>query len=218
MALALLDLDNTLLAGDSDYAWGEFVVARGIVDGGDFSHKNDAFYADYQSGSLDIDAYLRFALSPLKGVPEVTLSGWHAMFMRDYIEPMITQASLTLLQKHRLQGDTLVIITATNDFITAPIARRLGVEHLIASTAERDANGYTGASCGIPCFHQGKVARLQQWLEQRPETLEDSWFYSDSHNDLPLLEQVTHPVAVDPDATLSTVAAERGWPVISLRD
>ncbi len=218
MALALFDLDNTLLNGDSDHAWGEWAIAAGILDGPTYRAQNDRFYADYKAGSLDIDAYLRFALAPLKGVPEVKLQRWHRQFMQERIEPMITRRSLRLLQNHRMKGDTLLIITATNDFVTAPIARRLGVEHLLASTAERDHTGYTGAATGVPCYQQGKVIRLQQWLENRPESLEDACFYSDSHNDLPLLEVVANPVAVDPDDQLRDIATRRNWPVITLRD
>lgn len=218
MALALFDLDNTLLAGDSDHAWGEWVVEAGIVDAGEFATTNDNFYADYQAGTLDIDAYLRFALAPLKGVPETTLSAWHARFMAERIEPMIAPGAMPLLQKHRKRGDTVAIITATNSFVTAPIARRLGVDHLLASEAERDARGYTGAPTGVPCFQQGKVTRMEAWLASRPESLQDAFFYSDSHNDLPLLEAVSQPFAVDPDDTLRAEAERRGWPIISLRN
>lgn len=217
MTLAIFDLDNTLLTGDSDHAWGEFVCARGIVEAADFATQNDAFYADYQRGELNIDAYLRFALSPLVGRDIEEVAEWHREYMRDCVQPMIGAPAQALVERHREAGDTLIVITATNAFITAPIVAAFGIEHLLACEAEVVAGRYTGNALGIPTYAEGKVTRLKAWLEERDETLEGAWFYSDSHNDLPLLEQVDNPVAVDPDETLRAVAVDRGWPVISLR-
>lgn len=218
MTLALFDLDNTLLGGDSDHAWGEFLSARGHVDAEAYRRANDGFYADYQAGTLDIRAFCEFVFAVLaRNTPE-TLAAWHADFMAERIEPMLLPKAFALLEKHRALGHTLVIITATNRFVTEPIARRLGVEHLIATTPEQAPDGrYTGRLEGTPCFQGGKITRLQEWMAANGETLDGAWFYSDSRNDLPLLEAVAHPVAVDADATLTQVARERGWPVISLR-
>jgi HAD superfamily hydrolase (TIGR01490 family) len=218
MTLAIFDLDNTLLAGDSDHCWGEFLCATGVVDSAEFARQNDQFYADYQAGSLDVDAYLRFALGPIAGLTEAEVEVLQARFLRDWVEPMLLPAAFALLDQHRAQGDRLLIITATNTVVTAPIARRLGVETLIGSEAELIDGRYTGQPRGLPSFREGKVTRLAQWLAANDETLEGAWFYSDSHNDLPLLEQVPRPVAVDPDDTLRAAAQRRGWPVISLRD
>lgn len=217
MALAIFDLDNTLLGGDSDHAWGEFACDLGVVDAQKFRISNDNFYLDYQAGKLDIQAYLRHALSPLTGVDEETARGWHEHFMREKIEPMLLPAAQSLLQQHRERGDHLLIITATNRFITGPIALRMGIEDLIACDAEIIDGHYTGQPSGIPAYGQGKVLRLEHWLQQRTLTLQDSWFYSDSHNDIPLLEVVDNPVAVDPDSRLLERARKSGWQVISLR-
>lgn len=218
MTLALFDLDNTLLNGDSDHAWGEFLVACGHVDAAAYRVANNGFYADYQAGTLDIHAFCEFVFAVLaRNTPE-TLAAWHADFMRERIEPMLLPKALALLDKHRALGHTLVIITATNSFVTAPIARRLGVEHLIATIPAQDASGrFTGRLEGVPCFQAGKIIRLREWMTACGESLEDSWFYSDSRNDLPLLEAVAHPVAVDADPTLTAIAQARGWPMISLR-
>ncbi len=217
MALALFDLDNTLLGGDSDHLWGEFLVQRGLVDGADFKRQNDAFYADYVSGNLDIHAYLRFVLAPLAQRNPAQLAAWHADFMEHFIEPIILPAAEALIDKHRQAGDSLAIITATNDFITAPIAKRLGIDELMASRAHRIEGYYTGEPDGAPCFAAGKLVHLNAWLETHPHSLADATFYSDSHNDLPLLNEVGHAVAVDPDDTLAKEAKQRGWPIISLR-
>lgn len=218
MTLAIFDLDNTLIAGDSDHQWGEFLVERGEVDGAAYKTANDRFYQDYLDGDLDIFAYQEFVLSALKDRPLEQLSALHREFMAQVISPLWLPAAERLLAKHRERGDTLMVITATCDFITAPIVERLGVPHLIATVAERDADGgYTGRVAGVPSYRQGKVTRLAAWLEEHNETLAGSWFYSDSHNDLPLLRKVDHPVAVDPDETLRRAALEQGWPVISLR-
>jgi HAD superfamily hydrolase (TIGR01490 family) len=217
VTLAIFDLDNTLIGGDSDHLWGQFVCEQRLVNGDDFGRRSDAFYADYQAGNLDIDAYLRFALSPLTGRSPEELDTWHEAFMDSKINPIMLPAAAALVNDHRQRGHELLIITATNRFITAPIARALGVEHLIASEGAIVDGRYTGEPSGVPSYHEGKVTRLNQWLDGRQTELEGAWFYSDSHNDLPLLELVDNPVAVDPDATLRARALELGWPVISLR-
>ncbi len=218
MALAIFDLDNTLLGGDSDHAWGEFVCEQGLVDAATFSIRNDAFYEDYKLGRLNIQAYLRHALSPLKGQTLDTGERWHRQFMREKIAVMLLPGATALLQQHRQRGDQLLIVTASNRYITEPIAMRLGVNELIACEAEVIDGRYTGESSGVPSYTEGKLTRLQTWLEGRDFTLSNSYFYSDSHNDLPLLSAVGHPVAVDPDDTLRQHAAAQNWPIISLRD
>lgn len=218
MPLAIFDLDNTLLAGDSDYLWGQFLGELGVVDRVSYERENERFYLEYREGRLDIMAFLSFSLKPLSEHPQEQLDAWHARFMREKIEPLITAASERLVGKHRDAGDTLMIITATNAFVTAPIAERLGIPHLIATEPERHDGRYTGRVSGTPSFREGKVSRLEDWLSQYQQTLDGAWFYSDSHNDLPLLELVSHPVAVDPDQPLAAHARERGWPVISLLD
>ncbi len=218
MALAIFDLDNTLLGGDSDHAFGEFACEQGLVEAASFGRANDEFYADYQRGELDVNAYLAHALAPLAGISLEVADAWHKQFMIQKIEPMLLPRADELLQQHRHEGDRLLIITATNSYITAPIAARLGVTELIACDAEVVDGHYTGRSTGIPSYAEGKVTRLQQWLEQEQESLVGSVFYSDSHNDLPLLSLVERPVAVDPDDTLRAHADAHGWPVISLRD
>ncbi|MDF1628610.1 MAG: HAD-IB family hydrolase [Alcanivoracaceae bacterium] len=217
MTLAIFDLDNTLIAGDSDHLWGEFLVERGLVDSQQFKASNDQFYQDYKDGQLDIEAYLRFALQPLTEHAMSNLIDWRSEFLAEKIAPIMLPAAERLLHKHRDQGDTLMIITATNDFITGPIAEQLGVDHLLASRAQMIGNRYTGEIDGVPCFRDGKVQRLYEWLEQHHESLPGSWFYSDSHNDLPLLRKVSNPVAVDPDPVLLREAQTEGWQVISLR-
>ncbi len=217
MALAIFDLDNTLLGGDSDHAWGEFVTEQGIVDGNEFQQKNDLFYQQYQQGQLDIDAYLHFALAPLKDRDPEILQQWHQQFMATKIAPMLLPKAQQLLEKHRDHGDFLLIMTSTNSFVTTPIAQLLGVDEILASEAEIFDGRYTGDPSGIPCFQEGKVTRLNQWLENNDQNLEGAYFYSDSHNDLPLLEVVDNPVAVDPDETLEAFAKDKGWPVLSLR-
>ena len=218
MRLALFDLDNTLLGGDSDHAWGDYLCERGILDKVQYKARNDAFYEDYLAGKLDLNAYLEFSLEILAATEPAQLDQWHREFMRDCIEPIILPKALALLEQHRAAGDKLVIITATNRFVTGPIAQRLGVETLLATECEQVEGRYTGRSFDVPCFREGKVTRLQRWLEENRFTLQDSYFYSDSMNDLPLLEQVTHPVVVDPDPNLHEEAKRRGWKEISLRD
>jgi len=218
MSLAIFDLDNTLLGGDSDYLWGQFLVEQGLVDGEHYERENQRFYAAYEAGTLDIYQYQAFMLRPLAGRPLTELQAWRERFMEEKIQPILLPRADELLNQRRLAGDILLIITATNRFITAPIAERFGVPHLLATEPEIVDGRYTGRTVGIPCFQQGKVERLDAWLVETGGDLTDSWFYSDSHNDLPLLNRVTHPVAVDPDATLARHAQERGWPIISLRD
>ncbi|MFZ0468494.1 MAG: HAD family hydrolase [Thiogranum sp.] len=217
MALALFDLDNTLLDGDSDYLWGCFLVERGVVDGETYQRENQRFYEQYLAGCLDIREFLRFQLQPLATHTRHQLEQWREQFLSDKIDPILLPKARALLEKHRQQGDELLIITATNRFITGPIADRYAVPHLLATEPEMRGGEYTGGVNGTPCFQDGKVECLQRWLDERGQTLAGSWFYSDSHNDLPLLERVEHPVAVDPDDKLEALAQERGWPVISLR-
>lgn len=217
MRLALFDLDNTLLAGDSDHSWGEFVCQRGLVDAAQYEARNNAFYDDYCAGTLDVVAYQNFSQAILGRHDMAQLAQWHKEFMAEVIEPFILAKGEALLAQHREAGDKLVIITATNRFVTAPIAERLGVDTLLATECGMQDGRYTGEVTGIPCFQQGKVVRLNQWLAETGLSLDGAYFYSDSRNDLPLLEAVSHPVAVDPDDVLRATAVERGWPVISLR-
>ena len=217
MSLAIFDLDNTLLGGDSDHGWGEFLVSRGLVDERAFREANDRYYQQYQSGGLDIHAYLAFALEPLTQHPLSALQQLHAEFMRDVVAPMYLPKAAALLAEHRARGDYLLIITATNAFVTRPIAASLGVDDIIATEPELRGDRYTGRIVGTPSFREGKVVRLNEWLRERQFDLAGSSFYSDSHNDLPLLEMVENPVAVDPDDTLRAHAVAKGWPVISLR-
>lgn len=217
MSLAIFDLDNTLLHGDSDYLWGQFLVEQGLVDRAYFESENQRFYDEYKAGVLDIYEFLAFSLTPLAKYPLQELRGWHDKFMREKIDDIILPAAETLLQQHRDRGDTLMIITATNSFVTRPIAARLGVETILATEPEIRDGHITGQVAGTPTFREGKVIRLEEWLAGSGEDLQDSWFYSDSHNDLPLLEMVTHPVAVDPDDTLEQHARMKGWPVMTLR-
>jgi len=216
VALALFDLDNTLLAGDSDYLWGLFLSEKGVVDPDIYKRENERFYEEYKEGRLDIHEFLAFSLRPLAENDPHRLHAWREEFLREKIDPLITEDARLLVEMHRKRGDTLAVITATNAFVTAPIVERFGIPHLIATEPERAQERFTGRVRGTPCFREGKVKRLKEWLAGRDESLEDAWFYSDSHNDLPLLEQVSHPMPVDPDPTLETVAAEKGWPVLYL--
>lgn len=216
MSLAIFDLDYTLLRGDSDHAWNQFLVEQHIVDGATYQRENNRYYAEYQAGTLDIHQYLAFALQPLTQHDPATLATWHRQFMQSKIEPMITPAARALVDKHRQRGDTLLIITSTNRFVTAPIAREFGIDHLLATEPEFTDGRFTGRVTGTPCFREGKVARLKEWLAAQRESLDDSWCYSDSHNDLPLLQFARHPVAVNPDPTLTEEARARGWPILML--
>lgn len=215
--LAIFDLDNTLLGGDSDYLWGRYLIEQGLVDGEYYERENRRFYEEYKVGTLDIHEFLRFSLKPLSQHAMASLHEWRKNFIQEKIEPIMLPAARALLQQHRDQGHVLLIITATNRFVAEPIAARLGVEHLLATEPEVKQGRYTGNVSGIPCFREGKVENLKLWLKATGMNLASSWFYSDSLNDLPLLEMVTHPVAVDPDDTLADHARMRGWPIISLR-
>lgn len=217
MVLALFDLDNTLLAGDSDYEWAQFLIDKGVLDRERYESKNQVFYDRYKAGTLDIFEFLAFQLRPLAEHPRKQLDAWHREFMETRIRPMIRDSARALVDSHR--GETRMIITATNSFVTAPIAQAFGVEHLIATEPAVRDGAYTGGVDGIPCFQGGKVTRLEAWLHDRGENLKNitkSTFYSDSHNDLPLLERVTHPVAVDPDERLRAHALAHQWPVLAL--
>ena len=220
MRLALFDLDNTLLTGDSDFEWGQFLVERGVVEREAYEAQNRAYYEQYVAGTLDIHEYLGFALRPLADHSAEELERWHGEFMRTHVLRMITPAARALVRRHLQAAELCAIITATNSFVTAPIAREFGIEHLIATEPERRDGRFTGRVAGTPCFRGGKLERLDAWLAglgRRLADFEASTCYSDSHNDLPLLERVTRPVAVDPDETLAREAERRGWERISLR-
>jgi HAD superfamily hydrolase (TIGR01490 family) len=218
VALAMFDLDNTLLAGDSDYLWGQHLVEFGVVDADAYAASNRRFYQDYLDGNLDIHAFLEFSLRPLAQHAPDLLHRWRAQFIADKIHPLVLPAARELIAEHRRRGDTLLIVTATNRFVTQPIADLLGIEHLLATEPEFLNGRYTGRVTGIPTFREGKVAALEDWVQRNGVALAGSWFYSDSHNDIPLLERVEHPVAVDPDTALRRHAERHGWPVISLRE
>jgi HAD superfamily hydrolase (TIGR01490 family) len=218
--LALFDLDNTLLSGDSDFEWSQFLVEEGVLDRELFEAKNLAFYEQYKAGTLNISEFLDFQLKPLSRHARKVLDEWHEEFMRRKVRPMMTSKGRKLVAKHRAAGDVCVIVTATNSFVTAPIAREFGVEHLIATDPEQKDGEFTGRVAGVPSFREGKVLRMESWLAERGwnwESFGTTWFYSDSLNDLPLLAKVKQPVAVDPDATLRAHAEKQGWTVISLR-
>jgi HAD superfamily hydrolase (TIGR01490 family) len=220
LKLALFDLDNTLLSGDSDFEWAQFLIAQGVLDRELYEARNLEFYAQYKAGTLDIHAFLDFQLKPLARHPRAQLDAWHAQFMQTRILPMIGAPARALVQRHREDGHTLVIITATNSFVTAPIAREFGVPHLIATEPELVHGEFTGKVADIPCFRDGKVRRLEAWLGAQGlarAQVERSWFYSDSHNDMFLMEWASDPVAVDPDPQLTQVAQARAWPVLTLR-
>ncbi len=221
--LALFDLDNTLLAGDSDHAWGEFLIAEGWVDEASHRSRNDAFYKDYENGVLDIHAYVKFTLEPILGLQPAERTSLHEKFMARSVMPMMLDKARDLLAVHSKNGDRCLIVTATNSFITAPIAKYLGIDLLLATDLEEVDGKLTGNILGTPCYQEGKVAKLKEWLEEQKEKTGDTWsfadasFYSDSVNDLPLLELVGKPVVVDADEQLGAIAAERNWRSISLR-
>lgn len=221
MQLALFDLDNTLLAGDSDFEWGQFLISRGVVDPDVQARNNQYFYEQYQAGTLDIDAFLAFQLQPLSRHTHAALDDWHRDFMAQHIRPIMTDKARALIRHHREAGALCAIVTATNSFVTGPIARELDIPHLVATIPAQDEQGnFTGGYAGTPCFREGKITRVKAWLASMGlwfGSFEQSWFYSDSHNDLPLLQQVSNPVAVDPDPRLEAHAKAAGWPVISLR-
>lgn len=218
LTLAIFDLDNTLLSGDSDYLWGVFLGEQGIVDAQFYEKENERFYQEYKDGKLDIMEFLEFSLRPLSENSLDDLISWRKQFIEEKISGIIPQASRELVEQHRQQGDTLMIITATNAFVTQPIAELLGIDNLIATDPEFSNGRYTGRVQGIPSFQHGKVNRLNDWLSMQSESLQGSYFYSDSHNDIPLLEIVDNPVAVDPDETLRKHADKKNWPIISLRN
>jgi len=220
LKLVLFDLDNTLLSGDSDFEWAQFLIERGVLDREVYEARNQAFYDQYKAGTLDIHEFLDFQLKPLSRHPRPQLDAWHAQFMQEKILPLINRKARELVDRQLREADLLAIITATNSFVTTPIAREFRVEHLIATEPEQNGGEFNGKVAGVPCFREGKITRLDAWLKQRGaswEGVKESWFYSDSLNDLPLLERVSNPVAVDPDPTLQAHAEKRGWPVISLR-
>ncbi len=218
MSLAIFDLDNTLIADDSDYLWGQFLVDQGIVDKNYYESTNAKFYDDYKQGTLDIVEFLRFSLKPLADNNPEQLYQWRAQFVEEAIKPLLLESAQQLIDKHKARGDTLLVITATNRFVTEPIVRLYGIENLLATTPEFIDGRYTGGVNGIPCFQGGKVTLLEAWLKNSSETMQGSWFYSDSHNDLPLLKLVDNPVAVDPDEKLSEFATAANWPIISFRN
>lgn len=219
MRLALFDLDNTLLDGDSDYAWAQYLIEEGVLHRETYETRNEWFYERYKDGTLDIGEFLAFQLAPIARRPRAELDRWHEDFMQRKVRPMILPGAPELIARHA--GDLSAIVTATNRFITAPIAAELGVSHLLATDIEEVDGVFTGRPRGTPTFREGKILRVREWLAARGQRLEDfreSWFYSDSLNDLPLLSIVTHPVAVDPDPTLLGYAQRQGWPVITLRN
>ena len=218
MTLAIFDLDGTLLNGDSDYTWGQFLVEKGLVDSQVYKQANDKFFEEYQAGTLDIHEYLAFSLEPLTKFSKEELSKLHNTFMQEKVQPMMQAKANALLKHHKDQGHFLLMITATNQFVTGPIGDALGMDHIIAPVPEIINDHYTGKIVGVPSFQAGKVTRLNDWLAETGHSMEGSYFYSDSRNDLPLLELVTHPIAVDADETLTKIAQERGWQHISLRD
>ncbi len=220
MNLALFDLDNTLLSGDSDFEWAQFLIEQGVLDRELFEAKNLTFYEQYKAGTLDIHEFLDFQLKPLSRHTRKVLDAWHEEFMQRKVCGMMGAAARDLVARHRAAGDVCVIITATNSFVTAPIAREFGVEHLIATEPEQKDGEFTGRVADVPCFREGKITRLESWMTQHGwgwNSFANSWFYSDSLNDLPLLRKVKSPVAVDPDATLRAHAEQQGWHIMTLR-
>ncbi|MFN4063810.1 HAD-IB family hydrolase [Azoarcus communis] len=220
MDLVLFDLDNTLLAGDSDFAWAQFLISKGVLDREVQEAKNIAFYEQYKAGTLDIFEFLDFQLAPLARHSRAELDAWHREFLQDSIRPMITAQARALVNQHLERGAIVAVVTATNSFVTGPIVREFGIPHLIATIPAQQDGAFTGKPRGTPAFKGGKIERVEAWLESLGlyfGSFEQSWFYSDSHNDLPLMQKVDKPVAVDPDDTLRAHAVKRGWPVISLR-
>ena len=220
MQLVLFDLDNTLLAGDSDFEWAQFLIEQGVLDREVYEARNLAFYEQYRAGTLDIHEFLDFQLKPLSRHPKSQLDAWHTQFMREKILPIVTPKARELVARHARDADLMAIITATNSFVTTPIAQEFGIDNLIATEPEQTDGEFTGNVAGVPSFREGKITRLDEWLNRKGvswNAIHESWFYSDSLNDLPLLERVTNPVAVDPDSTLRAHAEKQGWPIISLR-
>ena len=219
MTLAIFDLDQTLIAGDSDFLWGEFLTEVGAVDAKTHQAKNQYFFDQYKLGKLNINEFLDFALAPLAQYSLAQLNTWHQQFMATKIMPIILPKAQAVVDWHKNRGDTLLVITATNDFVTTPIITQYGIEHLLATCAEKMEQTdlskivYTGKVSGNPCFQAGKITKLKQWLVGKDITLSGSYFYSDSHNDLPLLELVDNPVAVHADKQLGIIARQRNWQI-----
>ena len=220
MNLALFDLDNTLLTSDSDFEWSQFLIEKKVLDRKEYESRNLEFYEQYKSGTLDINQFLDFQLQPLSLYPRTQLDDWHNEFMAKKIMSQIAPGAYKLINEHMLGGDLCIIITATNRFVTEPIARILGINNLIATEPDQEDGEFNGQVVGTPCFREGKITRLEDWMDEHNLTwlsFLESWFYSDSLNDIPLLKKVTNPVAVDPDSTLEKYAKENNWPIISLR-
>ena len=220
MDLVLFDLDNTLLAGDSDFEWAQFLISKGVLDREVYEARNQTFYDQYKAGTLDIFEFLDFQLKPLARHSRAQLDAWHREFLDTRIRPMMTPQSQALVKEHLASGAVVAIVTATNSFVTGPIAREFGIPHLVATIPAQENGAFTGKPRGTPAFKAGKIERVEAWLESLGlcwESFGKSSFYSDSHNDLPLMKKVNNPVAVDPDDTLRAHATAQGWPVISLR-
>ena len=221
MQLALFDLDNTLLSGDSDFEWAQFLIGKGVVDPEVHAAENERFYEQYKDGTLDIFEFLDFQLHPLSRHPRSQLDAWHREFMAARILPMINGKGRALVDEHLANGDVCALVTATNSFVTGPICRELKIPHLIATIAAQKNGQFTGKPRGTPAFREGKISRVESWLEEIGlcwASFARSWFYSDSLNDLPLMTLVSDPVAVDPDARLESHAKAAGWPILSLRN
>jgi len=216
LPLTIFDLDHTLITGDSDYLWGQYLVDQGLVDAHQYEEKNRLFFEDYEQGNLDIDSYLRFSLEPLSRYPIKKLYQWRQHFIENIIRPLIAKGTHSLLKKHRKKGDTLIIISATNLFITLPIAELLNIDNILGTEPEIKNNRYTGNYLGAPTYKHGKVGCLNKWMSENNFDLTNSTFYSDSNNDLPLLKLVTNPVAVNPDLELTRHATNNDWPIIDL--
>ena len=217
MSLAIFDLDNTLIGGDSDFLWGEFIGEEGIVDANAYRKKNEYFYQQYDLGTLDIYAWLEFCLEPLTRYSMTELQELHHRFMIQKIEPILLDKAQNCINRHKERGDTVLVITASTSFVTAPIVKKYGINHLLATEPEIKEGRYTGGGSGMPCFQSGKIDKLMPWLQKNKETLTGSTFYSDSHNDLPLLELVDNPVAVNADKILTQIAEKKGWKVLNWR-
>ncbi len=219
MRLALFDLDHTLLSGDSDYEWAQFLVAKKVLDPEVYQAKNDDFYAQYKAGTLDIYEFLDFQLQALADNPRAQLDAWHREYMETRIRQFIDERATELVRKHQEARDLCVVVTSTNSFVTGPICLELGIQNLIATIPAQENGRFTGKPRGIPAFREGKITRLEEWMESMGlwwDNFERVYFYSDSHNDLPLLLRVSHPVAVNPDETLLRHAQAAGWPVLDL--
>ena len=217
MSLAIFDLDNTLIGGDSDFLWGEFLGEEGVVDANAYRKKNEYFYQQYDLGTLDIYAWLEFCLEPLTRYSMTELQELHHRFMIQKIEPILLDKAQNCINRHKERGDTVLVITASTSFVTAPIVKKYGINHLLATEPEIKGGRYTGGVSGMPCFQAGKIDKLMPWLQKNEETLTGSTFYSDSHNDLPLLELVDNPVAVNADKILTKIAEKKGWEALNWR-